>query len=89
MSDPTPIIFDPVEAAAMLGPEGPAPQQPAPLLGAAPSALAADFPTEGSPPFINRRLTIPEFRAYLAGYAFGSISPTRASTIITRRCAIS
>ena len=77
MSDPTPIIFDPAEAAAMLGPEGPDPQQPGPVLGAAPSAVSADFPTEGSPPFINRRLTIPEFRAYLAGYAFGSIPPTR------------
>jgi hypothetical protein len=76
MSDPGPIVFDPAETAAMLGPEGVDPAQPAPVLGAAPSG-AADFPCEGSPPFINRRLTIAEFRAYLASYAFGSIAPTR------------
>lgn len=37
----------------------------------------ADFPTEGRPPFINRRLTVAEWRQYVAGYSFGSLAPSR------------
>jgi hypothetical protein len=74
MSDPTALPYD--NAATMLGPEGVDPAQPAPVLGAAPSTVA-DFPCEGAPPFINRRLSIAEWRAYLASYAFGTIAPTR------------
>lgn len=36
-----------------------------------------DFPTEGSPPFINRMLTIAEWREYVASYDFGELTPTR------------
>lgn len=36
-----------------------------------------DFPTEGSPPFINRMLTIAEWREYVASYDFGELKPTR------------
>lgn len=75
MSDPA-FALDPAELAAMLGPEGIDPAQPTPVLGAAPNSRA-DFPTEGSPPFINRRLSLAEWRAYCAGYDFGSILPTR------------
>jgi hypothetical protein len=37
----------------------------------------ADFPTEGRPPFINRRLTLAEWRQYVAGYNFGRLAPSR------------
>ncbi|NTU81883.1 MAG: N-acetylmuramoyl-L-alanine amidase [Chloroflexales bacterium] len=37
----------------------------------------SDFPTEGTPPFINRRLSISEWRQYVAGYSFGSLAPSR------------
>ncbi len=37
----------------------------------------ADFPTEGRPPFINRRLNLEEWRRYVAGYDFGSLAPSR------------
>ncbi|RRR68966.1 MAG: N-acetylmuramoyl-L-alanine amidase [Candidatus Viridilinea halotolerans] len=37
----------------------------------------SDFPTEGSPPFINRRLSVDEWRTYVANYNFGRIAPTR------------
>jgi len=37
----------------------------------------ADFPTEGTPPFINRRLSVAEWRSYVAGYGFGRIAPSR------------
>jgi hypothetical protein len=37
----------------------------------------ADFPTEGKPPFINRRLTLGEWRQYVAGYSFGTLAPSR------------
>ncbi|RMD81001.1 MAG: N-acetylmuramoyl-L-alanine amidase, partial [Chloroflexi bacterium] len=36
-----------------------------------------DFPTEGSPPFINRMLTIAEWRNYVANYDFGRLAPSR------------
>lgn len=36
-----------------------------------------DFPTEGSPPFINRMLTIAEWRNYVANYTFGQLTPSR------------
>lgn len=36
-----------------------------------------DFPTEGSPPFINRMLTIAEWRDYVANYDFGRLAPSR------------
>ncbi|OAN44251.1 N-acetylmuramoyl-L-alanine amidase [Chloroflexus islandicus] len=36
-----------------------------------------DFPTEGSPPFINRMLTIAEWREYVAKYDFGRLAPSR------------
>lgn len=36
-----------------------------------------DFPTEGAPPFINRRLTVDEWRQYVAGYSFGRLPPSR------------
>lgn len=36
-----------------------------------------DFPTEGSPPFINRMLTIAEWRDYVAKYDFGRLAPSR------------
>lgn len=45
-------------------------------LGAAPAG-AADFPTEGSPPFINRRLSVAEWKSYVAGYDFGRLPPSR------------
>ena len=37
----------------------------------------SDFPTEGAPPFINRRLTPTEWRQYIAGYNFGNLAPSR------------
>lgn len=37
----------------------------------------ADFPTAGAPPFINRRLSLSEWRQYVAGYSFGSLPPSR------------
>jgi hypothetical protein len=66
----------PADAEAMLGPEGPDPAQPPPTLGGSANA-AADLPCEGSPPFINRRLSPAEFAAYVAGYAFGTLPPSR------------
>jgi hypothetical protein len=36
-----------------------------------------DFPTEGSPPFINRRLSIEEWTRYVATYDFGRLAPSR------------
>lgn len=57
--------------------EGPNPAQPAPsglLLGGAPTTFE---PTEGSPPFINRTLSLDEWRAYVAGYQFGTLPPSR------------
>jgi hypothetical protein len=38
--------------------------------------MPADFPTVGQIPFINRGLTIAEFKDYIAGYDFGPIKPT-------------
>lgn len=37
----------------------------------------ADFPTEGAPPFINRRLSLAEWASYVAGYQFGRLAPSR------------
>ncbi|MFV9506344.1 MAG: N-acetylmuramoyl-L-alanine amidase [Oscillochloridaceae bacterium umkhey_bin13] len=37
----------------------------------------SDFPTEGRPPFINRRLTVAEWRTYVANYNFGRLTPSR------------
>jgi hypothetical protein len=37
----------------------------------------ADFPTEGAPPFINRRLSADEWRTYVASYDFGRLAPSR------------
>jgi hypothetical protein len=37
----------------------------------------SDFPTEGSPPFINRKLSIAEWKNYVAGYNFGRLAPSR------------
>lgn len=37
----------------------------------------ADFPTEGTPPFINRKLSIAEWDSYVAGYNFGRLAPSR------------
>ncbi|HEU4327437.1 MAG TPA: N-acetylmuramoyl-L-alanine amidase [Roseiflexaceae bacterium] len=37
----------------------------------------ADFPTEGSPPFINRKLSVAEWKPYVAGYDFGRLAPSR------------
>lgn len=37
----------------------------------------ADFPTESSPPFINRKLSIAEWRDYVAGYQFTRMAPSR------------
>jgi hypothetical protein len=37
----------------------------------------ADFPTEGSPPFINRKLSVAEWKSYVAGYDFGRLAPSR------------
>ena len=36
-----------------------------------------DFPTEGAPPFINRRLSIEEWTRYVAAYNFGRLTPSR------------
>jgi len=36
-----------------------------------------DFPTEGSPPFINRRLSTEEWIRYVATYDFGRLAPSR------------
>ncbi|MGQ9926798.1 MAG: peptidoglycan recognition protein family protein [Chloroflexaceae bacterium] len=36
-----------------------------------------DFPTEGSPPFINRRLSLEEWQRYVATYDFGRLAPNR------------
>jgi hypothetical protein len=36
-----------------------------------------DFPTEGSPPFINRKLSVAEWKSYVAGYNFGRLAPAR------------
>ncbi|NTW03191.1 MAG: N-acetylmuramoyl-L-alanine amidase, partial [Oscillochloris sp.] len=37
----------------------------------------ADFPTEGRPPFINKKLTVAEWRSYVASYNFGRLAPAR------------
>lgn len=37
----------------------------------------SDFPTEGRPPFINRRLSLAEWKQYVAGYDFGALAPSR------------
>jgi len=37
----------------------------------------ADFPTQGSPPFINRMLSVGDWKAYVAGYDFGRLVPSR------------
>lgn len=37
----------------------------------------SDFPTEGSPPFINHRLSVSEWTQYVAGYDFGQLAPSR------------
>jgi hypothetical protein len=49
--------------------DGPNPPQPPEPLGAA-VVTAADYPTEGAPPFINRRLSLTEWDAYVASYLF-------------------
>lgn len=36
-----------------------------------------DFPTTGSPPFINRMLSVADWLNYVANYDFGPIAPTR------------
>jgi hypothetical protein len=36
-----------------------------------------NFPTEGSPPFINRKLSVAEWKTYVAGYNFGRLAPAR------------
>lgn len=74
------LPHDADELAAMVGPEGNNPAQSAPVqapvLGAATSS-SGDFPTEGSPPFINRKLSLTEWENYVATYAFGSLAPSR------------
>lgn len=67
------IPADDVET--MLGPEGPDPAQPPPILGG--SANTAADPCEGAPPFLNRRISLAEWNTYVAGYAFGSLPPSR------------
>jgi hypothetical protein len=37
----------------------------------------ADFTPQGMPPFINRMLSLQEWAAYVAGYDFGPVAPTR------------
>ncbi len=37
----------------------------------------SDFPTQGTPPFINRALSITEWAKYIAAYDFGPIAPSR------------
>jgi hypothetical protein len=37
----------------------------------------ADFPTQGTPPFINRALSVPEWLDYVATYDFGPVAPSR------------
>jgi hypothetical protein len=59
----------------MLGPEGATPT-PKPLTLGGPSARVPDA-TEGAPPFINRRLSVAEWDAYVAGYDFGPLPPSR------------
>lgn len=39
--------------------------------------MATEDPTTGTPPFINRALTPPEWLAYVAGYDFGPVAPSR------------
>jgi hypothetical protein len=58
--------------------EGRDPAQPPEALGAAVfGAGFVDYPTEGAPPFINRRLSIPEWERYVAAYAFPWRLPAR------------
>jgi hypothetical protein len=75
MSTSPPIPHDPAEIAAMLGPEGATPAPMPPTLGG--SAARVPDATEGAPPFINRCLDIPAFRAYVAAYDFGPLPPSR------------
>jgi hypothetical protein len=53
------------------------PQPPAPLGAAVLGAGFADYPTEGAPPFINRRLSIAEWERYVGGYVFPWRLPAR------------
>lgn len=58
--------------------DGRDPPQPPVALGAAVlGAGFVDYPAEGAPPFINRRLTIPEWERYVAGYVFPWRLPAR------------
>lgn len=54
--------------------EGPAPEQPPLVLGAASSN---DDATEGSPPFVMRRLSLAEWGSYIAAYVFTWRLPSR------------
>lgn len=59
--------FDPLDLADALHPdEGATPLQPPEPLG----ATAAGEATAGTPPFVLRRLSIPEWDAYIAAYVF-------------------
>jgi hypothetical protein len=53
------------------------PQPPAPLGAAVLGAGFADYPTEGAPPFINKRLSIAEWERYVGGYVFPWRLPAR------------
>ena len=39
--------------------------------------MATNDPTTGTPPFINRALSVPEWLTYVAAYNFGPIVPSR------------
>jgi len=60
--------------------DGPNPPQPPAasddVLGAAPLTFR-DFPTEGTPPFINKRLDLAGWESYCAAYQFGPLAPSR------------
>jgi hypothetical protein len=36
-----------------------------------------DFPATGSPPFVNRALSVSQWASYIAAYRFGALSPTK------------
>ena len=39
--------------------------------------MPTNDPTTGMPPMIGRRLSIPEWLSYVAGYSFGTVAPSR------------
>jgi hypothetical protein len=68
---PAHLLADPADLHPYDGPRPAQFTMPEGVLGGAADAC------EGSPPFINRRLTVAEWAAYVAAYDFGPLPPSR------------